>query len=69
MANVLKMAKVHSIQTLHARGWSQRRIARDAEEGKLDPEVLDEKAFAGFLYAPDLPDPGPPCVPFCYSTC
>ena len=28
MANVLKMAKVHSIQTLHARGWSQRRIAR-----------------------------------------
>ncbi|MBW2499415.1 MAG: isoprenyl transferase [Deltaproteobacteria bacterium] len=34
-----------------------RRIARDAEEGKLDPEVLDEKAFAGFLYAPDLPDP------------
>lgn len=29
MANVLKMAKVHSIQTLHARGWSQRRIARE----------------------------------------
>jgi transposase len=28
MANILKMAKVHSIQTLHARGWSQRRIAR-----------------------------------------
>jgi transposase len=28
MANRLKMAKVHSIQTLHARGWSQRRIAR-----------------------------------------
>lgn len=34
-----------------------RRIARDAEEGKLDPEALDEKAFAGYLYAPDLPDP------------
>jgi hypothetical protein len=29
MANVLKMAKVQSIQTLHARGWSQRRIARE----------------------------------------
>ena len=29
MANRLKMAKVHSIQTLHARGWSQRRIARE----------------------------------------
>lgn len=28
MANRLRMAKVHSIQTLHARGWSQRRIAR-----------------------------------------
>ena len=29
MANRLKMAKIHSIQTLHARGWSQRRIARE----------------------------------------
>lgn len=29
MANVLKMAKVHAIQALHARGWSQRRIARE----------------------------------------
>ena len=29
MANRLKMAKVHSIQTLHARAWSQRRIARE----------------------------------------
>jgi transposase len=29
MANVLKMAKVHSIQVLHARGWSRRRIARE----------------------------------------
>lgn len=29
MANRLTMAKVHSIQTLHARGWSQRRIARE----------------------------------------
>ncbi len=28
MANRLRMAQVHSIQTLHALGWSQRRIAR-----------------------------------------
>ena len=34
-----------------------RRIARDAEQGKLDPESLDEKGFAAYLYAPDLPDP------------
>jgi undecaprenyl diphosphate synthase len=30
---------------------------RDAEAGKLDPERLDEKTFAAYLYAPDLPDP------------
>ena len=29
MANRLNVAKVHSIQTLHERGWSQRRIARE----------------------------------------
>jgi transposase len=29
MANRLRMAKVHSIQTLRALGWSQRRIARE----------------------------------------
>lgn len=29
MANYLKMAKVNAIQTLHQRGWSQRRIARE----------------------------------------
>ena len=34
-----------------------RRIARDAEQGKLDPESLDEKSFGDYLYAPDLPDP------------
>ena len=34
-----------------------RRLARDAELGKLDPEGLDEKVFASYLYAPDLPDP------------
>ncbi len=34
-----------------------RRLARDAEQGKIDPEGLDEKTFATYLYAPDLPDP------------
>jgi transposase len=31
MANVLKMAKIQSIQQLHAAGWSQRRIARELD--------------------------------------
>ena len=34
-----------------------RRIARDAELGKMDPEDLDEKTFASYLYAPDISDP------------
>jgi undecaprenyl diphosphate synthase len=34
-----------------------RRLARDVELGKIDPEGLDEKGFAAYLYAPDLPDP------------
>jgi undecaprenyl diphosphate synthase len=34
-----------------------RRIAREAEQGKLDPEQIDEKVFAAYLYQPDLPEP------------
>ena len=34
-----------------------RRLMRDAESGKLDPERLDEKTFSAYLYEPDLPDP------------
>jgi len=34
-----------------------RRLARDVDLGKLDPEAIDEKSFASYLYAPDLPDP------------
>ena len=33
------------------------RLMRDAEAGKLDPAALDEKTFAAYLYAPELPDP------------
>jgi undecaprenyl diphosphate synthase len=34
-----------------------RRIARDAEQGRLDPDAVDEKVFASHLYDPELPDP------------
>jgi len=34
-----------------------RRLMRDAEQGKVDPESLDEKTFSAYLYAPDVPDP------------
>jgi len=34
-----------------------RRLLRDAEAGKVDPERLDEKTFAAYLYDPEMPDP------------
>ncbi len=34
-----------------------KQLMRDAEAGKIDPERLDEKTFAAYLYAPDIPDP------------
>ncbi len=34
-----------------------RKLLRDAELGLVDPDVLDEKTFASYLYAPDVPDP------------
>jgi undecaprenyl diphosphate synthase len=34
-----------------------RRLLRDAELGKVDPERLDEKTFAAYLYDPEIPDP------------
>jgi undecaprenyl diphosphate synthase len=34
-----------------------RRLARDARDGKVDPDRIDEKVFASYLYAPDVPDP------------
>jgi undecaprenyl diphosphate synthase len=34
-----------------------RKLLRDAEQGKVDPEQLDEKTFAAYLYAPEIPDP------------
>jgi undecaprenyl diphosphate synthase len=34
-----------------------RRLMRSAEEGAVDPDLLDEKTFAAHLYLPDVPDP------------
>jgi undecaprenyl diphosphate synthase len=34
-----------------------RKIVRDVERGHLDPEAIDEKVFASYLYQPDLPEP------------
>ena len=34
-----------------------RALARDVEEGKLDPAAIDEKSFASYLYDPEVPDP------------
>ena len=34
-----------------------RRLLRDAEQGRVDPDALDEKIFASYLYDPELPDP------------
>jgi undecaprenyl diphosphate synthase len=34
-----------------------RSIAREAAEGRLDPDKVDEKSLARHLYLPDVPDP------------
>lgn len=34
-----------------------RGLLRDAELGKIDPEQLDEKTFAAYLYDSEIPDP------------
>ena len=54
MANVLKMAKIQSIQQLHAAGWSQRRIASELE--------IDSGTVARYLRPPP-PDPKPAILP------
>ncbi|MDJ0789716.1 MAG: isoprenyl transferase [Myxococcota bacterium] len=33
-----------------------RRLLRDHEQGRIDPESLDEKTFAAYLDEPDMPD-------------
>jgi transposase len=54
MANILKMAKIQSIQQLHAAGWSQRRIASELE--------IDRGTVARYLQPPP-PDPKPAILP------
>ena len=34
-----------------------RRLLRDAEQGNVTPERIDEKSFAAYLYEPGIPDP------------
>jgi undecaprenyl diphosphate synthase len=34
-----------------------RRLLRDAEQGNVTPEQLDEKGFGAYLYEPGIPDP------------
>jgi undecaprenyl diphosphate synthase len=34
-----------------------RRLARDAEQGGLEADAIDEKVFTSYLYDPELPDP------------
>ena len=51
MANRLKVAKVLSIQALHAQGWSQRRIARELG--------IDRATVARYLMAPSKPAKAP----------
>ncbi|MDJ0852921.1 MAG: isoprenyl transferase [Myxococcota bacterium] len=34
-----------------------RRLLRDAEHGKVDPDTLDEKSFGAYLYDAELSDP------------
>jgi undecaprenyl diphosphate synthase len=34
-----------------------RRIAREAEQSRIEPDAVDEKVFASYLYDPELPDP------------
>jgi undecaprenyl diphosphate synthase len=33
-----------------------RRLLREHEQGRIEPEALDEKAFAAYLDEPELPD-------------
>jgi undecaprenyl diphosphate synthase len=34
-----------------------RKLARDVEDGTVDPDRIDEKVFTSYLYAPEVPDP------------
>ena len=52
MANHLKVAKVLSIRTLHAQGWSQRRIARELG--------INRETVARYLQAAAKPAKAPP---------
>ncbi|MCP4039916.1 MAG: isoprenyl transferase [bacterium] len=62
---IKKTANNASMQLVFALSYGARqeivdaakKLMRDTEAGKIDPERLDEKTFAAYLYAPDVPDP------------
>ena len=54
MANRLRMAKVHSIQTLRSQGWSQRRIARTLG---VDRETVARYVHAAAAELQNQPNP------------
>ncbi|MGA1974758.1 MAG: polyprenyl diphosphate synthase [Conexivisphaerales archaeon] len=39
-----------------------KRLARDVERGVISPSKIDEKAFSGYLFTSDLPDPDPDLI-------
>ena len=58
MANDLEVAKVHSIQTLRERSWSQRRIARELG---IDREMVARQLrLAAEVPKPAKAPPGSP---------
>ena len=59
MANQLKMAKVHSILTLHQQGWSDRRIARALGIHRKTVARYVKLAEAEEAKVPTNPPPGP----------
>jgi undecaprenyl diphosphate synthase len=34
-----------------------RKLAKDAVQGEIDPDGIDEKVFSSYLYEPEVPDP------------
>ncbi len=63
MENHLKVAKVSSIQSLHAQGWSQRRIARELGIHRATVSRQLKVAAKPTKATPELADPKPAKAP------
>ena len=64
MANVLTMAKIESILSLHAQGWTQRRIARElgVDRETVRKYILQRSPEAKPAKAPTGSDPSKPAT-------